>query len=241
MKRRGFTLVEVLVAMGILCMLAAIVWAVVGPAKAKGAQATCLNNISQLTKGVLIYAEANNGGVGRTTEDQSWIGILNAGLDDFRCPEFRTVEHQGPSSIPSTGGYAQNECLLGILRGVDPSRMVLLTEYALLISPNGLSAGSFQPHYLSGPDIYEFVEGILVGAVGDGWIPYGRYGAVRHGGGCLYTFVDGHAKWLRPTSLRLPSYGFGCQNLSDVPWKWKGPEGGPYFSPETEGAPDETN
>jgi len=232
--KRGFTLVEMLVALAIVASLAAIVSSIVGAAKARGAQATCLNNVDQLTKAVLMYADVNHQGVGRSTEWESWIDILGSpDLRRLQCPEFRVEDWDGPGENLTTRGYAQNDCLVSRLSSPEPSRMVLLTEVASFRPPpGGRIVGSYEPHYLSGPDIYSFAEGMRKGSVTEGYVPNGEFGAVRHGGGCLYSFVDGHAKWLRPTALRLPSHGFGCFYVFGPKWEWKGPESGPYFSPE---------
>ena len=233
MIKRGFTLVEVLVALAIVALLVAIVSSVVGAAKARAAQSTCLNNVDQLTKAVLMYADVNDQGIGRTTMRESWIDILGSPeLRRVQCPEFILEERDGPTDNLTTRGYAQNDCLVSRLSSPEPSRMVLLTEAGRLISRDGGRSGSFEPHYLTGPDIYVFAGRTKPGSVTAGYVPDGEYGAVRHGGGCLYTFVDGHAKWLRPTALRLPSHGYGCFYVFGPRSEWKGPENGPFFSPE---------
>lgn len=96
--------------------------------------------------------------------------------------------------------------------------MVLLTEAGRLVSRDGKR--SFEQTYLTGPDIYEFAgeQTKQHGSVTEGYVIDGEFGAVRHGGGCLYSFVDGHAKWLRPTALRLPSHGYGCFNILGPRW-----------------------
>jgi prepilin-type processing-associated H-X9-DG protein len=62
--------------------------------------------------------------------------------------------------------------------------------------------------------------------------PIGEYGAVRHKGGAMYAMVDGHVKWLKPTQLRLPLQGYGCQQGEKTQLQWKGPATAPYFSVE---------
>jgi prepilin-type processing-associated H-X9-DG protein len=112
--------------------------------------------------------------------------------------------------------------------------MVLLTESARFVSLQPNWVGPYQPYYLTGPDIYEMAKGSLFGQLTEELVPEGEFGAVRHEGGCLYAFVDGHLKWLRPTQLRLPVEGYGCSNLATIELNWKGPEYGPYFSVPSE-------
>jgi prepilin-type N-terminal cleavage/methylation domain-containing protein len=56
MKRRGFTLVEVLVTVGIIVALAGLIFGVLGPAREKGRQAVCASNMRQLGMVMMMYA-----------------------------------------------------------------------------------------------------------------------------------------------------------------------------------------
>lgn len=55
--RRGFTLVELLVVIGILAVLAAIVFPVFSRAREKARAATCLSNLKQLGLAVAMYCQ----------------------------------------------------------------------------------------------------------------------------------------------------------------------------------------
>ena len=61
MGKRGFTLIELLVVIAIIAILAAILFPVFISAKERGRQATCCNNLKQLTQAMFNYADDNDG------------------------------------------------------------------------------------------------------------------------------------------------------------------------------------
>lgn len=60
-KARGFTLIELLVVIAIIAILAAILFPVFAAAKQKANQTKCLNNMTQIGKAILLYAEDHRG------------------------------------------------------------------------------------------------------------------------------------------------------------------------------------
>jgi len=73
MRKRGFTLLEVLVAISICCLLAAILFPVFASAKAKGNEQACKSNLHQLYVGIYLYRSENDG-------DGKYGGALEMGL-----------------------------------------------------------------------------------------------------------------------------------------------------------------
>jgi prepilin-type N-terminal cleavage/methylation domain-containing protein/prepilin-type processing-associated H-X9-DG protein len=61
MKRRGFTLVELLVAIGIIAVLIAILMPALQKARKTAGAIACANNLRQLTAGLFVYANEYDG------------------------------------------------------------------------------------------------------------------------------------------------------------------------------------
>src|SRR5690348_10078962 len=59
--QRGFTLVELLVVMGIIAVLLGLLLPALNRARESANKAACLSNIRQLTTGWILYANENKG------------------------------------------------------------------------------------------------------------------------------------------------------------------------------------
>ncbi len=60
MKRRGFTLVELLVVISIIALLVAVLFPVFATARGKARQAACLSNLRQIGLAMAVYAQDND-------------------------------------------------------------------------------------------------------------------------------------------------------------------------------------
>ena len=60
-KRRGFTLIELLVVITIIAVLVAILLPLLLSARERARQATCMSNLSQMSKAERLYADDHDG------------------------------------------------------------------------------------------------------------------------------------------------------------------------------------
>ena len=177
--RRGYTIVELLVAIAIIGILSAILLAAVARSRAKARQIVCVNNLAQLYKYVIYYVDENEGLL-PNFEGIKWIDDLivlcpkPVSPDILKCPS-------DPDPMPASVyelSYACN-CTYAKKRLTSikkPSQIVLFTD---------------------------------IGRKGDkikycaryAWV-LTDYSAFRHFDGLNAMFADGHIDSLRPAECR---------------------------------------
>lgn len=204
--RRGFTLIELLVVIAIIAILAAILFPVFARAREKARQATCLNNVKQLQLAILMYvgdydetfplAQNDIAGGGTTKRWYTLIDPYVKNKQCWVCPSWKSYRHYS----------------------------TILQTYGWNTATNGMGYYDVVPRTWTGTrltlaDIPYPAETINIGeetvsddpALAGGWRGYLAAGTlsrlpVTHNDGGNYGFVDGHAKWLQPTTVIQNAY-----------------------------------
>ena len=83
MKPRGYTMVELIVVMGIVALLAALLFPVLAATRSKAGETVCMSNLRQLGAATLMYREDQGDYPG--VENASFSGYV--GHAKLRCPE----------------------------------------------------------------------------------------------------------------------------------------------------------
>jgi len=215
-SKRGFTLIELLVVIAIIAILAAILFPVFAKAKDKARQASCINNVKQLTLAMIQYTTDWDGiypavWLGNYAPDPGYIPIPGAvptqyyywfqqiypyvkNVGTFKCPSDAWV--LSASYMPFDG--ARDDVFLA-------TDGTTLTKVSYIINDNVDEeseakvqdpAGTFLMWDCS-PDYCYYYSCVDIPTY-NRLRPYAGYEAEgRHSGGENYGFCDGHVKWVR--------------------------------------------
>ncbi len=72
LQKKGLTLIELLIVIGIIAVLAGILWVALSPVREKGRQAHCMNNLRQIWIALQAYREDYNGVDPDGTRKEYW-------------------------------------------------------------------------------------------------------------------------------------------------------------------------
>ena len=200
-RHRGFTLIELLVVIAIIAILAAILFPVFAKAREKARQTSCLNNIKQLSLGMLQYVQDYDEMFptsGRWGVDPIWPHQIQPYVRNwqvYKCPSqslwLAAPAVWGGQTFPAG---LPNYCFTQMLwdgrpAGGAPIRLAVVQSPAdkyMCFDANSLIFGS--------------VGGILSATVCAQWscgtnIATTKRWMVPHNEGVNIGFIDGHAKW----------------------------------------------
>lgn len=122
MKRIGFTLIEMLVVIGIVALMAALFFPVFSRVREKGRQTVCLSNERQLGVAILMYAHDNDDSL--PPDYDAWAGCIYPyvkSVDVFHCLSDATLGQ--PPYFPIS--YGINANLWHIIHIAPDNRMMV--------------------------------------------------------------------------------------------------------------------
>lgn len=175
LRTRGFTLIELLVVIGIVAILAAVLFPVFAKAREKARSAACLSNYHQIGLAIHLYAQDSDD---RTPPNGSSFGGLIADCAPythntavFTCPDdFDRAEEGRPGSYRMLDLYQGLPLACGWTDPYQPS-VVAQSTTAILT--------------------YEAEHDL------DPKNPTPVLPTYRHSGGTQLLYFDAHAKWIR--------------------------------------------
>jgi prepilin-type processing-associated H-X9-DG protein len=186
----GFTLVEMIIVIGVIMLLAGLLFPVLSRARENGKRTACMSNLKQIALGIQQYAQDNNrryplpgGDVANGLENWLWSAAIISTIknpDVFQCP----------SELSANSGtdYWINGNLLGKsdARVRVPASVILNADGDA--HPADYALAEANPSPPTDPGAWEK------------WSATADY-ATRHLGGANYSFVDGHVKFLKPDQV----------------------------------------
>lgn len=240
MNKHNFTLVELLVVIGIIAVLAGLVFPALGSARASARKTQCLSNQGQTMKTITAAMNANDqklvsgttyNPTSTSSPDPSWIwNLVNTSrvqdLKAYRCPAILTTEESSfgtdfPNSkfenaIKETYGLVFSDKSLSNpnKNGFDLRGTGHLTyNSATLISANQLVLGGCSAEYGNGTndsDIGKARAKLDFSLTGSNHTA-GRLVAI-HGGESNMFYLDGHADSVNDLSYQNNRYYPGFNN-----------------------------
>jgi prepilin-type N-terminal cleavage/methylation domain-containing protein/prepilin-type processing-associated H-X9-DG protein len=234
-RNQGFTLIELLVVIAIIAILAAILFPVFAQAREKARQASCLSNSRQIGHAGTMYIQDWDEQLVPTYQYEGgnssrviwWYDMIMPYVKNYgvlQCPSGRNFVTSGITKVETQNGVGgvwvsygtcSNDWCVGqyISKGSKALAAVVAPSDTIWIAESSGSPELWSKYGLTGwvcpkTDVPAYV--LKQAAVACG----------RHSDGSNYTFVDGHAKWLRKTTPDLWNFAKnGLLNAEEGPDK----------------------
>lgn len=205
-KILAYTLIEILTVLAVIGLLLALLIPAFVSSKKEAYRKACLSNIRQVGMALIQYTQDHDGvfppttqstfnasGVSHDKGEATWSDLLLPyvkGAFPF-CPIAEISDESDRRSYEC--GYAQNNDLIDRV-ATSEGKFVLGGQSEAAVSLTSLTVS-----------ISEARVGIIgTNTPDDGDDPDHKNetkGAIRHDGGANYAFLDGHAKWHRPSDF----------------------------------------
>ena len=196
-RGRGFTLIELLVVIAIIAILAAILFPVFARAREKARQTSCLSNVKQIVLGLVQYVQDYDETLPHAYRYNA-PGLGGANWDTVIEPYLKNTQVLVCPSVGQARSYGYNMDYLGYSWGGYPSRhQKRLAEIAKPAETVFFSESN------TTYSLYYNRSGYFVTNGYNGWDPLdpGNGAGLRHNEGANHGFVDGHAKWVKGTTV----------------------------------------
>ena len=183
-----FTLVELLVVIGIIAVLAAMLMPALGKAREKAKQADCLNNEKNLSLAITMYSNDNRSHFPFTTQGAVGCGVYGGWIryENFPCPTEGLFDIESGTLFSYVGTVKVYRC---------PSEKTHNNNSYSINSKLNAQPVDAPKDAASCPLILE--EGTR-GTTDDGYfLVDNNVLAKRHGKGSVIAFCDGHVEWQR--------------------------------------------
>ncbi len=215
MRRRGFTLIELLVVIAIIAILAAILFPVFARAREKARQSSCLSNLKQLGLAAMMYAQDYDEQMVHYyrympsgSDNLYWWGdVLQPYIKNYQvleCPSGSwSYGSRRPLGLPNP--LVCSYALPNIHTRDDGTSVPRISSNSLAIieAPAEtilLVDSTTAEIYVGGSPDFTIAGPNGVTDLGTGNVV--RV-ALRHNDGFNAAFCDGHAKWLRQSTMAM--------------------------------------
>ena len=185
--RKGFTLIELLVVIAIIAILAAILFPVFAKAREKARQTSCLSNEKEIALAILMYAQDYDEKLPKCRTGQTANNTCHDWWD-FCSPYIKNTQIYSCPSYAGQGNWGWLDYginfLIGQGNGLSLAQVAKPSETLLLDDTN-----------------YDIVDYWPSAVDANGNHPFQAMTGTRHNDGLNIAWCDGHAKWMKTTSL----------------------------------------
>jgi len=208
--RAGFTLIELLVVIGVIAILAAILFPVFAQAREAARQSSCLSNTKQLGMAALAYSAdhddqippAINAALLPSGDHMEWFNLLQPYVKNtqvFFCPSHSGVNPGQPPTYTNLS-YGWNFYYLQT-NADDPDGAVFLEQPAVALSAVQSPAETVLLADSGGSPGYPAnnqngaLDWLRPPNTDPQWWAYWNRPSDLHRGGATVAFLDGHSRW----------------------------------------------